>query len=594
MFDRPVRRRHRLLAASLAIVVLLGVLAAFSVFSTNSSPFLGISSGHHVDIVEGHGSPAAFAAVGGAGQQQRSVNRVVLPDTSYGVVATIPLPALSDPVDVAADTNNGELYITDHNTSDVSVISGTSEKVVATITLATLPSGVIFDSHNSEVYVSTFMGDTVIVVNTTTNTVMKTIPVDGAPVGLASDPVKGYVYVTDQYANNTTVINDTTNTVMGSPIRVGTDPIAAAFDDSTGNVYVANLLSSNVSVIDPASNTVTATIAVGSYPLALAYDSGNTYIYVDNEISNNTTVISGATEKVVTSITTNPYPVGTAYDASLSIVAVASGERVGLVDIISSATNTLIATVAVGSVPVGMTYDASNGYIYVTNANSNNVSVIGSAQPAPNPVSFTESGLPAATSWSVTLNGAPMSSMTDTIDFSEAYGTYLYTIPPAAGLNATPSSGSVTVAGFPVSVSVAFAPFVYGVTFQETGLPTDTLWAVTLNITPASSNTSSITFVVANGTYPYSVTAPTGYTASPTSSSVTVKGPTGPISVTFSPTGKSSSSSTSSGLAWWVYAVIIVVVVVAVVGVVLILRQRRRPPATASTAPPRAGPPGTS
>ena len=48
-------------------------------------------------------------------------------------------------------------------------------------------------------------------------------------------------------------------------------------------------------------------------------------------------------------------------------------------------------------------------------------------------VTFAESGLPSATSWSVTLNGSQHTSTTTTITFTEPNGTYNYTITGISG-----------------------------------------------------------------------------------------------------------------------------------------------------------------
>ena len=60
------------------------------------------------------------------------------------------------------------------------------------------------------------------------------------------------------------------------------------------------------------------------------------------------------------------------------------------------------------------------------------------------------------------------------------------------------------------------------VVFIESGLPSGTQWSVTLNGQTQSSNTDKITFSgLSSGTYSFSVSA-TGYTANPSSGSVTI------------------------------------------------------------------------
>jgi hypothetical protein len=71
-------------------------------------------------------------------------------------------------------------------------------------------------------------------------------------------------------------------------------------------------------------------------------------------------------------------------------------------------------------------------------------------------VTFTETGLPAGTLWSATLNGVTAKSTTSSITFSESNGSYGYAIAPVKGYTASPGSGSVSVSGAPVGTSVKF------------------------------------------------------------------------------------------------------------------------------------------
>ena len=72
-------------------------------------------------------------------------------------------------------------------------------------------------------------------------------------------------------------------------------------------------------------------------------------------------------------------------------------------------------------------------------------------------VSFHESGLPAGTSWSVTVENTTRTSSGTFVNFSLPNGpTYSFTVEPVAGYTPSPSSGSFALAGEPVDVSAAF------------------------------------------------------------------------------------------------------------------------------------------
>lgn len=164
-------------------------------------------------------------------------------------------------------------------------------------------------------------------------------------------------------------------------------------------------------------------------------------------------------------------------------------------------------------------------------------------------VTFNASGLPSSSVWAVTLNGTLQNSSGTLDAFAEPNGTYAYSVGGPIGFTASPSSGSVTVGGGSVTVAVLFNATSlpssnYSITFSESGLPTSTAWWVTLNGTSAHSSTSTVVFSRGNGTYPYTVGGPAGYTASPGMGSLTVRGSAVSVSVLFSTTVPGTSNYT--------------------------------------------------
>ncbi len=140
---------------------------------------------------------------------------------------------------------------------------------------------------------------------------------------------------------------------------------------------------------------------------------------------------------------------------------------------------------------------------------------------------FTETGLKIGTLWSVTLNGTTETSTTDNITFNEPNGTYSYSIGSVNGYYVSPLSGLIKVNGSSVSQSIKFTLIIvktYSITFIESGLPSGTSWAVTLNGTENTSSKTSITFYEPNGTYTYSIQQIPGYSVAQSSGTITVFG----------------------------------------------------------------------
>ena len=201
-------------------------------------------------------------------------------------------------------------------------------------------------------------------------------------------------------------------------------------------------------------------------------------------------------------------------------------------------------------------------------------------------VEFSESGLPASTSWSATLNGVQASATTATIDFALPSGTYTYAVGSVPGYAVSPSTGSVTVNGAAASQAIVFTANpagTYSVIFTESGLTAGTSWSVTLNGVARSSATTVIGFTMANGTNSYTVAPSSGFTASPSSGSVTVDGATMNEAITFttSTTGSTGGGGGGGGTgpiggAWmWPVIGIVAIGAIAALGAGIVLARRR-------------------
>lgn len=173
---------------------------------------------------------------------------------------------------------------------------------------------------------------------------------------------------------------------------------------------------------------------------------------------------------------------------------------------------------------------------------------------------FTETGLPNATLWSVSLTGngtgqlGTIEHQTETsygssMVFALPNGTYLYRVSPVPGsffLSGT-SRGTFAVSGAsPPPIAIAFTtPPLHPVKFSENGLPNGTNWSVRVDGHGTggvpihellSSVTHAIVFSLPNGSYFYRVAQVLGFSING-SSSGTIVVANAPLSfnVTFKP-----------------------------------------------------------
>jgi YVTN family beta-propeller protein len=193
------------------------------------------------------------------------------------------------------------------------------------------------------------------------------------------------------------------------------------------------------------------------------------------------------------------------------------------------------------SAPVGWNASDGSGSIVVTNAS---VTVtIDWKWVGYYPVTFTETGLPNGTYWSVEIGELEGSSSTPSVVIDAANGTYALTIFPLSGYTSSTTNRTVTVEGSAVTVTVEWTVTVaYALTFQESGLASGTQWSVTLNGSlgtgSTASTTTSLTWVEPNGTYQYQVPpiAAHGqreYVATPSNGSVQLNGAARTVDLVF-------------------------------------------------------------
>jgi YVTN family beta-propeller protein len=109
-------------------------------------------------------------------------------------------------------------YVSNGESSTVSVIDTATNTVVATIPVGTGPAGLAVTSNGTRVYVAT--GDTVSVIDTMTNAVIAVVPLGSGAGNVAVNPAGTRVYVTHSgelsAAGTVSVIDATTNTVIAT------------------------------------------------------------------------------------------------------------------------------------------------------------------------------------------------------------------------------------------------------------------------------------------------------------------------------------------------------------------------------------------
>lgn len=333
------------------------------------------------------------------------------------VVATINVGVT--PAGLAITPDNNFAYVANNNNysipngDTVSVLNlktNTLEKTISNVAFNE-PYTITINAAGTKAYVTNSNSTTISIIDIATNIVVGTIRGFDGPSGMVITPAQDRAYVNNyggpegvQSGNGKTVrvVDLNTNTIIGAPIVVGQAPAALAITPNGEFVYVINYVDGNrgtgtISVIRTSDNTVVKTIPGFSGPFGIAITPDGRYAYVTNFGSNNfapigttVSVVDLRTNKVVKTINLALQPSGIAITPNNHFAYVSNYNTLyagpeftdltagqGTINIIDIGTNTVISPIiAVGQSPSAIAISSNGKYAYVSNYTSNTVSVI--------------------------------------------------------------------------------------------------------------------------------------------------------------------------------------------------------------------------
>jgi DNA-binding beta-propeller fold protein YncE len=455
------RRTRRLTpAGALAVTLTAGLAAAGASLPANAAAPSGQTSinlggvGHGVAV-----DPTTDTAYVTVSPSTGTAYVAVIDLAADAITATIPVP--SAPKAIAVDPDTNLVYLLTSDDDSVSVISGATDTVTATIALDTrlndeTAGGIAVDPATGMVYagVSTSGDDGgVAVINGATNTLTNTITTGtGLPEAVDVDPATdmvyaGYAVPDDVESPDVYVINGATNSVSGT-IDTPASLEDLAVDPVSGLLYTANY-NQTVTGYNLATDAATGTVNIGGLSVGLAVDPQTATVFAAPEVGVQNVTLISETDNAITGTIPVTIPSRVAVDPDTDTLVV-----------ITDADD---ATV----IPVQPPAITSAAQATFTVGRAGSFTIEGSGTPDP---TFTKSGsLPAGVTLSTigTLAGTPASGTA---------GIYRFTITASNGVApAATQAFTLTVDQAPAITSVGKAAFRPGVshsfTVQTTGYP---------------------------------------------------------------------------------------------------------------------------
>lgn len=459
----------------------------------------------------------------------------------------------SVPVCAVVDGVSGDLYVVNSGSANVTVIDGTA--VLATVPVGTNPSWAAYSAFEDEVFVTNSGSANVSVLYGTT--VAATVPVGQDPDAAAYDPVVSSqeVYVANGGTDNLSILQEQ---AVALTLPVGADPSYVAYNPSIQGIDVANTNSSNVSVVETVDGapSVVANLAVAAGPTALGPGPDAVYTFVVGTDANAVTVLNGTSyvgnvsvgsapralaadpangfEYVVNSGSNTVSVLATAYPVAFNETGLASGSVWSVTLAGSTASST---SSSIGFLEPNGTYaydvPAPAGYRLVSAVPASPITVA-----APGVVVNVTFALLPITNYTVTFNETGLGCSGhgrgyggSGSGYGSGYGGYddrghhggqggqccQSMGQNGQGFEGSSMDGSGGQGGCCRSSSERLS------------------WNVTFDGVTKTTNNTSVSFTVPNGTYDYTVGPPSGYnlTSSVPASPVTVDGANLTVNVTF-------------------------------------------------------------
>jgi len=278
------------------------------------------------------------------------------------------------------------LYVTNSGGNDVTLVDAATNKVIGSIETGSAPHGLEASPDGRTVYVSGETDDDIVAIDTATSRILWKAPIGDRPNHIAISPDGRYIYAPIRSADYADVVDTRTRERIKS-IPVGRSPHNAYQGPNKKWMYVTSMGEDKITIIDIATQSALGSIPVGGEPRPAAITRDSKLMYVALTGLHGFVLADIAQRKVIRKIELPPTD-----GAAVSTYGYTPTHGLGLrpdekqfwitdvfgnaVEVFSVPDHKLSGRVPVGEAPNWMTFSLDGKLLYVSNAGSNDVSII--------------------------------------------------------------------------------------------------------------------------------------------------------------------------------------------------------------------------
>jgi YVTN family beta-propeller protein len=290
------------------------------------------------------------------------------------------------PSEISINPQTNMIYVT--GSDYVSVIDGTTNKVVDDITLDQPVSDISINTQTNMIYAAG--SNSVHVRDAKTKTMVADIPVEKNIIDLSVNQQTNRIYAagissSSSSSDSVYVIDGNTNKVVEDIILLNKTRSYISINPQTNMIYAVGINSSSgsdsVSVIDGKTNKVVDDITLGqpAYEISInpqtnmIYAAGSNYNPSTGITSGSVSVIDGTTNKVVDDITLDQPVSDISINPQTNMIYVAGSDSVYVID---AKTKTMVVDISVDKNIIDLSINPQTNMIYVSDFDSNAVYII--------------------------------------------------------------------------------------------------------------------------------------------------------------------------------------------------------------------------